>query len=1025
MSLACAGAHASMAVVVRIRSGAEFVGRESELSRLGELLAEVSVSGACAVLVGGDAGVGKTRLVTEFSARAARNRAVTAVGRCVDLGAGGLPYLPFVDVLTSFLGSADGTPAGPVATAVRQIERERPELMRLIGRAPDSPDSDCTLNRLALFDAVAKAFRAAARADGPSVILLEDLHWADASSRDLLRFLLSRLGDEPTLVVGTYRSDDLHRQHPLRPLLAELVRLPRVERLDVSCFDDDELRSFLTTLHGGELDERVVRDIGTRSQGNAFYAGELLVSASDDGSVPLPGGLADVLLARLEHLPEHVQRLAGIAAVAGRRVQDELLRQAFTATQTGGRTPGPVEGDPAGPTAHEALREAVAHHVLVPDGSGHFAFRHALLQEAVYYDLLPGERVRIHGLFAELLARHPDAATAVDLARHSAEANDLPRALDAWIRAAHEAARRLAPAETLSHYDQALRLWPSVPADRRPTGTGLAGLMIEAAQAASVSGAFRRAIALGRAAADEASRNGDVEGEARARQCLANHLTEDERCDDALTEIRRVYDLLDGFGPHPSRVWAATVEARLVCGGGHDRSSRRECMLRGRELVERALAEAHLLEMASAEVDLLVTLAKSDAFLRGAPAAAERLDEAVRRGAEAGGMGIKLLRVDFNLGHLALDVGDFVMARAHFERGLADAERAGLASCLNAIYSRLLLAQVMVKAGAWEDAIRTVTTERPRLPARESLFLIVPTLPVLAARDPAAVPARVAELESCDDRYPVLWHFVHGPLAEALTWLGRHEEAVEVVRKTFASFDGTGAPLTMGGLQMAALGITALADAWHAGAGIPASSQEGQDLLDRARRTASEGITRLPVLGPEGAAWLARAEAEVTRLTGPGDADAWREAHAAFGYGEVYGEAYTGWRLAQALLHTGGPCARDEAIELLDGVRRTAVELRAAPLRDAADATASLHRLPSTGRGTGVSVLTPREEQVLRLLAEGLTNREIGTCLHISEKTASVHVSNLLGKLGAGGRTEAVSVAYRRGLIGPLLRDTP
>lgn len=1011
---------ASMGDVVTFRSGSAFVGRESELAQLTRLLDGAVTEGAAGVLVGGDAGVGKTRLVTEFMAHAQERGVTAAVGRCVDLGAGGLPYLPFVESLGS-VASTDG----PVGEALRSVARDRPALWRLVGQEAGPAGADDAVQRLGLYEAVAVAMRSAAQAAAPFVLVLEDLHWADASTRDLLRFLLARLSDEPLMIVGTYRADDLHRRHPLRALLAELVRLPRVDRLDLLPFDADELRRYLFELQGGTVDDRVVRDIGHRSEGNAFYAAELLVAARDEGASGLPGGLADVLLTRIERLPEPVQEVARVAAVAGRRVPDALLRRALAHGDGAMAGLGLVDA---------ALRDAVAHQVLVPDGADRFAFRHALLQEAVYGDLLPGERARLHGVYAELLAADPDAATAADLARHSSESHDFAGALAAWVRAAREAARRLAPAEALAHYDQALQLLPAVPVERRPDGVDGARLALDASHAASASGEFRRAVSLARAAASAGAEAGDRVFEAEARRHLAWYLYGNDQDDLAMAEVQRVYALLDGLGPQPERVWAATVEARLVGGRGDLLDARREHLMQTRELVEKALVEARDLGMLAAEANLLIALAASDALITGAEAAAERLAEARQRGSEADDPEVAL-RVADHLGLNALDVGDLDAARRIFTEGLAGADRSGLASSGAGIECRLMLAQVLTVQGDWDAAIRTVTTERPRLPVSEALFLGISVLPVYTARDPESLLARVAEIESSGPDYPVFWSLIHAPLADAFTWLGRYQDAVRAVLQTLHHLRDIGRPLAMGGIQMCALGLAALADAAGAGVAPDDSHEQGRTFLEHARRVAATGATRMKQMGPEGQAWLLRAEAEATRLTGRltgtaegGDPAAWRAARDAFGYGHAYESARTTWRLAEALVASAsgaarqpvtGRAIRQEAAALAREARQTAVRLGARPLREAIDAFALRHRLDLGGGEAGARVLTPREEEVIRLVADGLTNREIGARLYISEKTASVHVSNLLAKLGASGRAEAVAVAHRRGLLGP------
>ena len=1026
---------ASMDGVAVIRGTGPFVGRRAELERLARLVAQAGEGTAGAVLVSGDAGVGKTRLVAEAVHRTAGGGVLVAVGRCVDLGAGGLPYLPFTEAFTGLL-------ADPVAgEAVRAVAAERPTLRRLAGRGDVSAGPDDAQQRLALFDAVAASLRAVAER-GPLVLVLEDLHWADASTRDLVRFLLARLSDERLAVVATYRSDDLHRRHPLRALLAELVRLPAVERLDVRPFDPAELRDYLVRLHGGDVTERVVRDIARRSEGNAFYAAELL-QALDDGPAPggggpvralgsgpaagfggLPDALVDVLLARVERLPEAAQRIARVAAVGGRRVGDRLLRSAYALVEAAG-----VAADRA---ADDALREVVAHQVLVEDELGGFTFRHALLQEAVYADLLPGERARLHGVYARLLAADPSAATAVDLARHAVEAHDLAAALAAWLVAAREAERRLAPGEALAHYEQALRLWSSVPAADRPPGADLPTLGMDAAHTAVTAGEVRRAVALAEAAVREAAGHGDPREEARLRNRYAGVLYVAERYDEAMAQVRAVSRLVSGEGPSPERVWAATVEARIRGGAGDVWEARREHLVRGGELVESALDDARALGMAAAEADLLISLAETDGVVEGAEAARRRLEEALARGREAGAADV-VQRASFKLALNRLDVGDLPLAEQALVEMLQESERAGLASTAYGAEARSVLAQVLVVRGGWDRALRTVGDERPRLPARETLFLTVPVLPVHAARDPQQALDRARALLDCDPDYPIYWHVVLVPRAEALLWLRRPGEAAAAVEATLDSFRALGTPLIMGGVVAAAVGIAAQADlaAEASVTGRPddlaLARSRAAALLDHARRVTLHGPTRLKELGPEGRAWLCRAEAEITRLgtgaggrggaPGPGDVDAWRAAHEAFGYGHVHESARTAWRLAAALLARGAAGDRDEAAALARSARETAVRLRARPFREAVDALAVRHRLDlGEGRPADV-VLTPRESEVMRLVAEGLTNREIGERLFISQKTASVHVSNLMAKLGASGRTEAVTIALRRGLL--------
>ncbi|MER6083681.1 AAA family ATPase, partial [Streptomyces sp. NPDC001833] len=350
------------------------IGRDDELARLASVLRRARDGSGQALLLAGDAGVGKTRLLDEVAARAAGDGATVVVGHCVDLGDVGLPYLPFTEILGVL--AADERFGGVLAA--------HPVVERLLGAASDSSrDADA---RLRLFEGVAGLFADLA-ASAPLLLILEDLHWADQSSRDLLRFLLSR-GVLPRrlAVLASYRADDLHRRHPLRPLLAELVRLPGVERLEVRPLADGEVARLVRALEERPLAEATVRDIVQRAEGNAFYTEELVAAAGADG---MPTGLADLLLIRVEQLSETAQQVLRTAAVAGRRVGHDLLRDAV------GLPDEELEA---------ALREAVGRQLLVAGDGDTYAFRHALAREAVYGDLLPGQRARLHGTYAGLLA---------------------------------------------------------------------------------------------------------------------------------------------------------------------------------------------------------------------------------------------------------------------------------------------------------------------------------------------------------------------------------------------------------------------------------------------------------------------------------------------------------------------------------------------------------------------------------------------------------------------------------------------
>jgi predicted ATPase len=427
-------------MVLRVPAG-RMVGRDGELGRLLTLLDDAAAGRAVVALVSGDAGVGKSRLVGEVSRLAASRGFTVLSGQCAELG-DSVPYLPLADALRS----------AAQATGVRDALSSRPALSRLLPEAGDGQRADedrSGLARQQMFGGVLGLLTELAAA-APVLLVLEDLHWADASTRDLVTFLSRMLHRERVALIGTYRTDDLHRRHPLRPVVAELQRLPSVISVDLAPLAPSALAEHLTAAAPGRLDATELNDIMARAEGNAYYAEELLaalVTGDPAERRSLPAGLAALLLSRVEQLSDATQRVLRAAAVAGRKADDELVRAAS------GLLADEYEG---------AVREAVTHQLLVSDGTEGYVFRHALLREAVYADLLPGERTRLHGTMSTLLSDEQRLAvpgTAAELAQHCLASHDIPGAFAASIRAGDEAERLGAPAEAHRHYDQALALW--------------------------------------------------------------------------------------------------------------------------------------------------------------------------------------------------------------------------------------------------------------------------------------------------------------------------------------------------------------------------------------------------------------------------------------------------------------------------------------------------------------------------------------------------------------------------------------
>ncbi|MFG2352267.1 ATP-binding protein [Streptomyces sp. NPDC048521] len=972
------------------------IGRDEELARLTGLLERARAGEARAVLIAGDAGVGKTRLLDEVAGRGARTGATVVTGHCVDLGDVGLPYLPFTEIL------------GVLAADERftAVLGRHPAVDRLLGAGPEAArDPD---GRLRLFEDVA-GLLADLAAVAPLVLVLEDLHWADQSSRDLLRFLLSRgvlhrpgggAPDRRLAVLASYRADDLHRRHPLRPLLAELVRLPAVERLELRPLPDPEVARLVRALGAGPLPEAVVHGIVARAEGNAFYAEELLAAADADTD-GVPSGLADLLLIRVEQVSETAQQVLRTAAVAGRRVGHDLLREAA----------GLPEDE-----LERALREAVGRQLLVPGDGDTYAFRHALTREAVYADLLPGERSRLHGAYARLLAARGRAPeTAAERAHHYRESHDLPEALAACLEAADHARRLGAPAEELRHLETALDLWPSVPASVRPAvegGLDRVTLTLRASAAAAHAGESHRAVSLTRAALAGVDQDTDFELAARVRYTLAGNLLTVDSLTAAHRYSSEALAMIPADPPSRTWVWAAATHVATARQVGEDRTALR--------VARRALRVAEELGLPAAQADLLISLASVEGGGRGTRAGRERLRQA-RELARTAGNGPVEMRALYHLAVAAFESGDLAECPPLLADALDRARRAGLLSSPYPMEMRYLQLVVMYTRGSWDECVRAASRAAAALPAASGGGVTSPALYVALARGDETAADRARALLA--GPFDWMGTLVAGVvLTDAAAERGDLEEAVERMRATVAAL-GDGTTRRPGvAVRLAALCLGALADRFggprRTGGDLDLArwADTAAELVELARITAGpdeEGRAQ----GPEGQAWLARAEAEWATVASGPDPAAWEKAVAAFAYGDVYEQARCRLRYARALLAAE---RRAEAAEQARLARETAAGLGAAPLLARIDALTGRGRLAATPADAGrATTLTAREQDVLRLLARGRSNRQIGEELFISGKTASVHVSNILAKLGAASRTEAVAIAYRQGLAAP------
>jgi predicted ATPase len=351
------------------------------------------------------------------------------MGSCVELGGEGLPFTPLADALRSLV---QVTPAEELYAFLGPA---RSELARLVPELdPDAALSAAALGEggtARLLELVLGVVQRLA-SDRPLLLVIEDLHWADRSTLDLVTLLVRALRDLRVLVVVSFRSDELHRGHPLRPLVTSWERVRSVQRVELERFSADEVAAQLEGILGSPAPAHLLELVYDRSEGNAFLVEEIVGAVQSGADANhLPVSLRDVLLARAERLSPFTQGLLRVAAAGGRSVPDRLLAAVAAVDEPG---------------LDSGLREAVEHHLLVVDQTGHgYEFRHALTRDAIYGDTLPRERVRIHAAYADALSEDPalaesDATVAAALALHWSAALDLPRAVPACVEAARLAA---------------------------------------------------------------------------------------------------------------------------------------------------------------------------------------------------------------------------------------------------------------------------------------------------------------------------------------------------------------------------------------------------------------------------------------------------------------------------------------------------------------------------------------------------------------------------------------------------------
>jgi DNA-binding CsgD family transcriptional regulator len=977
------------------------VGREEELVRLDAALAGRAERPG--LFLGGEAGIGKTRLVTEFAQRARAAGATVVTGGCLELGADVLPLAPFVEALGRLYETLGGA-------ADEAVGAGRPDMAAILPELGPSPAAEP--DRVRLFEAVRGMLE---RSPDPLLFVLEDVHWADRSSLALLAYLVRRLRHGRTFVLATFRSDEVTTEHPLAPVVAELTHSGKAARLELRRLLSAEVEELIHGLRA-DVAPAEVASVVAQAEGNPLYAEEL-VAHGPMSAGRMPSTLRELLLVRIRGLREDARRVLALAATAGRPVPYAFLAAAWV---------GP------GADLDRGLREALGRGVLVQGlEPSRLAFRHALFGAAVEEDLLPGERLELHTRFASLLLERPDlaasteAGAAAEIAGHWYAAERYPEALETSVRAAEAAERVPAFAEAHTFYGRALELWPLVEAAGASLPLDRVTLLERAAESAMVEGARTRGVALLREAIEEVDPATNPWRAGALHRRLGQSLYESGATSAAVAAFEAALRLVPADPPSIERAEVVAIHGRLLAFDGRYEQ--------GEPVLEEALTQVHALRPVGADVRAIEALVfdglgwcrywRSD--LPGAlelfrPARLAALEDGLP--AAIGALTMHEGCVLFYLDRFdeAIDIARTARERL---RAVGLEVRHGLSAMYWAALSELY-------SGRWATLERTIAEALALDPPPHVQGNLLEVRTILRARQGRADEAQL-DLTECMTLAATgvtdLTAVQHEEAEIAVALLERRwTEVRAIVARLVTLHPASAANLRedyRSGL-LAEMEEAAEARRQHAAERVARAVEVAQGYavgMQAVYAAAAEGF-------PGGApatfeADAAIAEALLARVEGRSAPDLWaRAAELREPVGMPYELAYSRLRQAEAMLKSGG--ARPEAARHLRQAHGIACELGAEPLRQEVAALAQRARIdlakastPPPTRPSDSSGLSAREREVLAMLVDGRSNREIGETLFISEKTASVHVTHILDKLGVTSRGAAAATAVRDGLL--------
>jgi len=985
-----------------------FVGRERELSGLRAALG----GDARLLLVVGDAGVGKTRFAGEGVRLASADGMVSLWGACLPL-AEKVPLLPVAEALGE-LGRLDGGSwlDGALEVAPPYVRGEVARLLPQVGEARANADSGEDL-RDRLFTAVAELLRAVARTY-PVCLAIEDVHWADSATLDFLTFLARSGHGVPVTAVVTCRGDE-----PLDPQVVDWLAYVRgsawMQEIRLGPLSRDEVAEHAGALMGGRPAARFADELYARAEGNPFFTEQLVAAVVSDraggsGGVPpkLPARLAELLVVRVSRCGAAARAVLDGLSVAGRPLTESLLCE--------------VTGLGAD-TVRSALRELAAARLLADSTAGGTQQpRHALLSEAVAGSLLPGERAALHERTALVFEGTGDSTLAAETAGHWAAAGRADKELPARLAAAAVAERVYGYAEAAAHRQRAIELYPDVP-EAGQAGIDLPRLYLRAIRALENSGDSEKAGKLAEEAYCRFASHPDPATAAVVHQ-WAGFFRGTRTPAAGLPLIKEALRLFEQAPPSAdqSEAWLIYGNVFLLHAQGRQEA--------GLAALNRALEIAEAVGATAIASQILSVLA-FHTLLCGQVEEGFALLHRGRALAEASGDSeTALWQTCHEVSSLNL-MAEFEKANEAALAGLQAARNTGRQTSNDAAVLASSACDALLARGHTADAaalIDPLITGPPDLDnwpmhlSRAEIDLLRGDIAAAGERQ-RQITALIRHISSI-----IIACETAQRTAELALWASRPGDALAQVQRVLALF--TAPYLTIFCGRLLAAGMAACADldeqarARRDGHWTSVAVDAASELASWVDRMAGTPFTDHPFVAAipaERATW----NAERTRLGGASDPAAWRAAAKTWqDLGCPHRAAYAWWRHAEAQLNAGQPSAAaaepllaaataaEGHVPLLAEIRKLAERARI-PLQTP-PGTSPVPDLAETPAPYG---LTGRERAVLRLLAAGRTNAQIGAELYISPKTAGVHVSNILRKLGVTNRVQAAALAERAGLL--------